>query len=61
MIVYELAEGGLNNYKRLDFKGVFLVAIQIWEELKYFHSIGIVHGDLKSYNILPRIELSRSG
>lgn len=52
ILVYELADGSLADYEKLDLKTVLLVSIQLSDALRYIHSRGLVHGDLKPSNVL---------
>ena len=56
LVIYEFVEGGsLRKYLtrfRGDVKSVVLLGIQVGDALRYMHSRGLVHGDIKPGNIL---------
>jgi len=56
LVIYEFVEGGsLRKYLtrfRGDVKSVALLGIQVGDALRYMHSRGLVHGDVKPGNIL---------
>lgn len=52
ILVYELADGNLEDCGSMNLRDVLLVAIQVCEALRYLHSRGVVHGGLKPSNLL---------
>lgn len=56
LVIYEFVEGGsLRKYLtrfRGDVKSVALLGVQVGDALRYMHSRGLVHGDVKPGNIL---------
>jgi len=56
IVVYELVEGGALRDRikllRGDYRSVTLLGIQAGDALRYMHSRGLVHGDLKPSNVL---------
>ncbi len=56
LVIYEFVEGGsLRKYLRSfrgDVRSVAILGIQVGDALRYIHSRGLVHGDVKPGNIL---------
>jgi hypothetical protein len=66
LIIYEFADYGslywqLNKGWRPSIKDVILIGIQLGDALRYIHSRGLIHGDIKPSNVFIKDKIAKLG
>jgi hypothetical protein len=66
LLIYEFADYGslywqLNKGWRPSLKDVVLIGIQLGDALRYIHSRGLIHGDIKPSNVFIKDKIAKLG
>jgi hypothetical protein len=66
LVIYEFADYGslywqLNKGWRPSLKDVILIGIQLGDALRYIHSRGLIHGDIKPSNVFIKDKIAKLG
>jgi serine/threonine protein kinase len=66
LVIYEFADHGslywqLNKGWKPSLKDVVLIGIQLGDALRYIHSRGLIHGDIKPSNVFIKDKIAKLG